>query len=542
MKKTLATGVFLALSAAALAQNLNPTVEVTNVYARETTGIEKPSQLLALPDSVYRFNLDFDYAVQRTPYKGAYEFVPYRIQLRPQPRPSTEGTLYVKAGAGFTLHPEASVVWTPLKKDFLRLNLYADHASFVGKFREIESRNGRLEDNGQRYGGFQTRTQLGADALLAWNGGKFSADLSYKDLGASLSGDESAHHHFFVAKARVGGNPQAAFFYDAGTRISLMGGPFRENHTQSDLLVGTQIGAHRFGLGAELESVSRGNGEYAGHASVVPRYLFELGRFELDLGAKISFGFRSDDTFYPRKSGIFFPDARVRIVLVPDALTAYASATGGDRFNVYSDLLEGNPYLRAFTGPANIGFDNSVERLNAALGLRGNIAGRFHFDLKGGYAWWNHAFLYGYRADLPVFGYADTLNKFYLEADLGWKSDYLDVDARVVLQHASPVYHEDNAEAGVLFAPAAFAGRLKALYKWGGRLRAGVTLDARSSAEAAFDTLPGYVDPGLYADFRMNARLAFWLRAGNLLGQTVQYVPGYAQSGAWLTVGVLFTL
>ena len=74
------------MGAMAYAQNLNPTVEVTNAYAREASGIEKPSQLRDVPDSVLRFNLDFDYAVNETPYRGAYEFKPYLVQLRPQAR------------------------------------------------------------------------------------------------------------------------------------------------------------------------------------------------------------------------------------------------------------------------------------------------------------------------------------------------------------------------------------------------------------------------------------------------------------------------
>ena len=42
MKKELILSAFLLAAGAAYAQNLNPVVEVTNVYAREATGIEKP--------------------------------------------------------------------------------------------------------------------------------------------------------------------------------------------------------------------------------------------------------------------------------------------------------------------------------------------------------------------------------------------------------------------------------------------------------------------------------------------------------------------
>ena len=104
MRNTIFSAIVLLAGASAWAQNLNPTVEVTNVYAREATGIEKPSQLMEMPDSVLRFNLDMDYSVNPTPYQGSYEFKPYLVQLRPQLRPSDEGMLYVRAGAGYGLH------------------------------------------------------------------------------------------------------------------------------------------------------------------------------------------------------------------------------------------------------------------------------------------------------------------------------------------------------------------------------------------------------------------------------------------------------
>ena len=72
MKKIFISAVLLGMGAGVFAQNLNPTVEVTNIYAREATGIEKPSQLLEMPDSVLHFNLDMDYTVNNTPYRCPY--------------------------------------------------------------------------------------------------------------------------------------------------------------------------------------------------------------------------------------------------------------------------------------------------------------------------------------------------------------------------------------------------------------------------------------------------------------------------------------
>ena len=89
-KKILILSALLVAGAALRAQNLNPVVEVTNAYAREATGIEKPSQLMDLPDSIYKFNLSFDYRVTNPTYKGAYEFHPYLVQMKPGARLSPE--------------------------------------------------------------------------------------------------------------------------------------------------------------------------------------------------------------------------------------------------------------------------------------------------------------------------------------------------------------------------------------------------------------------------------------------------------------------
>ena len=112
----LTTALAAAVSALAFGQNLNPTVEVTNAYEGGASSISKPAQQMAVPDSVTRFNLDFDYSVFEKPFKGAYEFRPYYVQLKPEPKASTEEKFYLRAGAGFTLHPELDVVWSPVRK------------------------------------------------------------------------------------------------------------------------------------------------------------------------------------------------------------------------------------------------------------------------------------------------------------------------------------------------------------------------------------------------------------------------------------------
>ena len=76
MKKIYLSAVFfVALSAGA--QNLNPTVSVTRDYEGKLMEVHKPSMAMFVPDSLHRFDLDFDYSVFANPYMGAYYSKPY---------------------------------------------------------------------------------------------------------------------------------------------------------------------------------------------------------------------------------------------------------------------------------------------------------------------------------------------------------------------------------------------------------------------------------------------------------------------------------
>ena len=77
---------------------------------------------------------------------------------------------------------------------------------------------------------------------------------------------------------------------------------------------------------------------------------------------------------------------------------------------------------------------------------------------------------------------------------------------------------------------------------WGGRIRAGVTFEGMTERTAALGSLPGYADLGLLGDIQMTRNLGFWLKFGNLLDQTVQRVPFYAEKGIYFTVGARLIL
>ena len=541
----------------ALAQNLNPTVEVTNTYQREASGIEKPAQQLSVPDSLYRFNLDFDYAVRSTPYKGAYEFEPYQVELRPMARPDGQGTFYLRGGMGYNAHPELTVVWTPIRKDHLRLNVYADHQSYFGKYRNITLQDGAFTADGNRYSGCAAQTSAGVNGLLDWTGGHLSADIHYRGtVGSDIKNEtiwgENTFYHGVGAAVKAASHPESTFLWDAGVKADWLLSPqeHREMQLQGNFSGGTRLGDHFLSLDADVQLVSRPGADGSVTATLltaIPRYKFTLGAFQADLGVKVSYLRRSDAAFYPTKSDFIFPDAHIRYELLPEALVLHAWATGGDRLDTWQDMIRENPFLAGFHG----NMDNSVERFNLGGGVRGQLWGRLHYDVKAGYAYYTHGRLWGYTLDtgigrevLPAYGYAQY-GQLSASAQLGWRSEYLDVDGS--FRYCHTWMPEDgllsvpfiSAGAVYAFTPAAVEGKLRALYNWGGRFWGGVDVEGMSDrvAPTPESVLPGFVDLGLYGEIRMNRQLGFWLRLGNLLNQTVQRTPFHAENGIYFTLG-----
>lgn len=533
MKKSIITVALLVWGACAFAQNLNPTVEVTNTYIREASGIEKPVLLLQMPDSVQHFNLDFDYSVRNTPYQGAYEFKPYLVQLRPMPRPSEEGTFYLSAGLGYRAHPELTLVWTPVKTQKFRLNVFADHYSYWGKYRNLRANTEThlVEDTGDRYSGKSMHTDAGANAVFGWTGGQLTADLRYRNiLGEDMGGFHS--NNLFQGQARLKSTPGDLFSYEVGTHISSLGmDDFSEFHTVTDASVDFRVGMHHFGLAAGMESVGR-DGDNAFDVALTPRYILTAGRFLLNLGVKFSYIFASEHSTYKTKSDFVFPAVNVSFEAIPKALVLQAWATGGDNLNVYSRMVDANPFLYGFHAPGT-GYDNSTERVNVGLGARGSIAGRFTYNLKAGYAYWKNALVWGYVADSypAAFAYADPYHLFYVDLKASWKNEFLEVDG-------SLTYKYTTLNMDTYFAPPALSGKLKAVYNWGDRIRAGVTLSGMTAREAKKVSCPAFLDLGVLADFQVTRKFGLWVKSGNLLNQDVSYIPFHTEAGPWFTLGL----
>ena len=573
----LATALAAAVTALAYGQNLNPTVEVTNAYESGAAAIAKPAQQMAVPDSVTRFNLDFDYSVFEKPYQGAYEFTPYYVQLKPAPKVSTTEKFYLRAGAGFTLHPELDLVWTPIQQEKYRLNVYATHHSYFGRYHKMQSAYQdnvvTFEKSGEKVDGYLADTKAGVDGAYSWDDGVATLDIGYQQRMA-----DNAYHYQkmggIVAKGRVRSLPsdEPHFLYDAAVKYHFLDSDlshmdrFTQDISESAFNLDGTFGPvldenHRFLVDMDLD-LARYRGDktgYTGLLSATPKYQFEADPWHLSLGVKVAAIIYSDEfdlweEAYRHKSGTIFPDVHVDYHLLDDRLILQASATGGDRFNSFS----GRFFSRPFTYDG--AFGHSTERIRAMIGARGNIASRFRYDFQAGYARWAHAAMDGfYLTDYTVSGgilpvlpaqYEQSFNLVFAELDYGWKSEFVTVDGKMAYRWTNI---KECLDEGGAFAPAAFTGFIRPAYNWGDRFKVGIDAEwstARRLGLTADGTpvmegsnigyrIPGWVDLGLFAEYRFTHNMGFWAKGGNLLDQVVQRTPLVAEAGMYFTAGIV---
>ena len=212
------------------AQDLDPTVVVRRAYEGKLIEVHKPQLDMQVPDSVTRFDVDFDYSVFDKPFKGAYEFNPYVLTMQPASAVQNPKQLYLKAGAGYTLHPVFDLVWAvPFKKAF-RMDVYAAHRSYVGGYRVFKPELSsdapvvidRWLESGGNHGyrqGYDLQTRAGVDGSYDWKSGVMDFDVSYYGI-ATKDYIKIRHYDALDVKAGIASKSmEDSFFkYDVDVR------------------------------------------------------------------------------------------------------------------------------------------------------------------------------------------------------------------------------------------------------------------------------------------------------------------------------------
>ncbi len=593
------------LPLAASAQNLDPTVEVSRTYEGKLMEVHKPQLEMAVPDSVLRFDLEFDYSVTDKPYKGAYEFSPYTVEMKPSPTVYEHNKLYLKAGAGYQLRPELDVLWSPeFKTNAFNMNVYANHRSYFGSYWRLEGKPGAI-NNGyvvdrfeetdvmqNTWKGYDVVNRAGVNGRADWKNGVFRFDVGYNGLMQDESMAEVVNRYYdeLDVNLALATKKQTGFLYrlDAGYKISGDNGSmlaYGKDYADllevraSELDFLASLGYARkegrrfmFDLGveyAEMDHSPRHHGLGYG-IDMVPHYMLETGRWFFDLGVRFSGAMC--ESLYTDSIGpdgqLVYPDVRVEYRPAKGSYKLYLDVSGDTEVNSYSDVLKFNRHYNPYwTGVPWELLDASEEKVNAVLGAEARIGSRFSFDLRGGFVAYGDGMLDGIYVNrtivsssyissrlFPTVGYVDY-QKIFVALD--WLLDTESVRFGGNIEYGDYVGTYTGSNMVGLFLPAAFTGDVSFEYIWKKRLNVGVDCQFASARDghmrmytfysygdpvAVYTTIPGYADLGVNAEFAVNRKFSVWARGGNLLNMTIQRSPLYAEKGPYFTAGICLNL
>ena len=510
------------LSVSAFSQNLNPQVQVTNDYKADLGRSPKQSVPLEVPDSLNSFRTSVSYNVFATPYKGSYEFVPYEISVTPQKPASDDSKLYIKAGAGYSFHPELTVIWNPyIPVKGHQLSIFERLNGYAGKYASLDGRPDYIGHDLSESIGLEGRWFHKAFTLaygLDYQGiytGDFNGNNSFNDftLRGNISSDDNAKIVYNMdLKLNQAFDPQVS-----QTGIRAEGGFFPNWMLPFELRVDFSVSADIY---------EKGGYDNVYVAQISPKALYEWYPFKLSAGVSLS---PSSDLQW------IFPDARISVDLLGNTLQAYAFATGGKYATSYTEFKLSDHWFDA-------SYTNTIlptlERINAGLGFRGSAFKYFQYDVYGGWASYSSAPLHSYTVNSANAAFRDCgikyadYNAWYADADLHWKSSSLSVDTKLQYRHTNIVPNANYLDLPEL------AGRIDIVYNWNSRIFAGINCSGQTVQDASTDLIPGFIDLGLKGEYLFSKRFGAWANVGNLLNSKITLSPLHMQKGIYFTAGI----
>jgi len=536
----------VALGAPLAAQNINQSVQVTNDYITRFADFQKQGPALQVPDSLFRFDYDFDYSVFETPYKGAYEFTPYRIEVKPEARLYDGSKLYLRAGAGYTLHPQLELAWQMLQEKNFSIGVFAEAGGYLGNYR----RRG-VDDV---LAGHDLNARVGVGGQYLTPAVRMSYHFGYEGIFAGVHGENTPFSSSFNS-AVVGGRIQSRerrdnrFYYDVDlcyrysgdadlprTRGSVTG----ENNFRVAASMGPVLNS-KYGilLDALLESDALRTVVYEGTENVKaygemfggdiaallfglkPHLDFLLGPVRLDAGVRLDYS-----TGKGKEHFTVAPDVKARLALLDADLELFAGVRGGQNMHSHYAIKQINHFARRSAASASV----SEEKLRLYGGLQGHWGSRLQYELEGGYASYASMPLAMLHGVTPV-----SYKEFFGQAAVSWKDERLELDGVVAYAHRT------FRGTSTAYAPPAFTADVRGRYNWDQRIWAGAFVEAASSRMSLAKDgtrIAGFANVGLTGEYRLDYRWTLWGEAGNLLGMAIERAPGYIEKGPYLTVGL----
>ena len=510
------------------AQNLNPEVHVTNEYQTRMGDAAKQGPSMKVPDSLFRFDYHFDYSVFDSPYKGAYEFSPYSVTITPDSRPYDGRKLYLRGGLGYTFKPELDFVWAAVDKKKSAVNVFASGNGFYGNYRHIVPTSFQLAKNTFDKG-WDFGTSIGADARFNVKDFVIRAEAGYDGVytGHDIYHRDNCHAPYVSARLAYG--KADAYMLSVGAQYrhvyDWLNGqdPVRDNEVKVDATL-TPFIFDKYHLSVDANWMYTSfYSEFVLH----PHALLRMGKLDLDAGARIGW-FTGQVTAHPAINATFH--------LLKDYLDIYAGADGQDHMMTYWDYKSrAHRYYVSYGAPRPI-----REVADLFLGFRGHADFGLQYDLKGGYRFMKDAPFWAISKTGHEALFFQDCNILHVDALVSWASERFNLDGGL---------HYVNIPGGVeegVFAPSAVTGTLKGTYNWNKRIYAGLSVDMGSARKATLGItnpkIPGYVNVGLFGEYKWSSKLSFWLKGDNLLNHDIRISPLISECGPSVIVGASLSL
>lgn len=560
------------IAAAATAQNLDPTVVVSRDYEGKLMEVHKPKLDMAVPDSVLRFDLDFDYSVSDSPYKGSYDFTPYVLDMKPSAAVREAGKLYLNAGAGYQPHPELDFVWSPdLKSKSLRFNIFARHRSYVGQYWDIEPSQSQdalvlgRSASGAEWKGFDLSNKAGVDGRFDWKKGTIGFYAAYDGLIQQEERLQGVSRSFnavdasLVLESKDSRDSRFGYFADIDYRYGNDALTLPEEARLNESFLGADASLFarlaecsriRLDLGYDMAGYDGFFDASASSVSLTPRYQWLKASWDIDLGVKFAKVFRAKGMtqMYQNKIQAIYPDIKIRFKGIR-SMCLYVEAGGGPSLETYSSLLQRDRHMNMFYGNG-LGplLDVTDQSIYALAGIDGRITTRFSYALKGGYSRYALAPMSSISYDPESLRYVPGV--LYAPCSKAFAAVECRLDTERVEFDASAEYscHLGEYQTGVLL-PAALTGNASFRYNWMKRIYAGVCCEASTARKGTLtyllgeelsdmpDSVPGYVDLGVDLEYVINRRMSVWAKGRNLMGMTIQRSLFYAEKGPYFSLG-----
>jgi len=539
MKRTIFALVSLLLGTLlpSRAQNINQSVQVTNDYEVKMADFRKLGPEITVPDSLYRFDYNFDYSVFDSPYKGSYDFSPYEVRLTPSPMGYDGSKLYLRAGLGYSFHPELDVVYNPVVKPEFALSVFDKGRGYGGRY---HSREGVDAFSGYEYSNL---LGVGGHYFTKSNTIKFGA--GYDGLFTKSDAVSSSWNSAFGG-ARIASAEKNKFYfaYDAGLNFRYGADKYASQGSLSEGLLGIDgsVGPvinekYSFLLDFLFEAASlRDKREgYAdvttNYAALRPHFTFNWGPVDLDAGLKadyVSSGVSSG-------SIVLSPSVDASLDIEKASLQIFAGIQGGRTATTYRSLKALNPFYIKTSSDA---FPSSSRcEYDVYAGVRGHYESFLQYEVKAGLSSFMDSPLESLRS--VVFASYRTA---YVQADANFKFGKFWADGELLYRSVAA----SSTPTVSVFAPSSFSGNLKGGYDWLERVFVGLSLDFASArkdlSSNALSSVPGYIDIGLWGEYKFSRSFGAWAKIGNLMGGAIERHPGYIEKGSCLTIGICLNL